>query len=39
MTSQAETGKNTKKKLPYARELSTDKAIYDLCYVQRWKLK
>ena len=31
--------KSAKKKLPHAREIFTDKAIYNLCYVQRWKLK
>ena len=39
MTSQAETEKSTKMKLLYARELSTDEAINELCYIQRWKLK
>ena len=35
MTSQAETEKSTKMKLLYARELSTDEAINELCYIQR----
>ena len=35
MTSQAETEKSTKMKLLYARELSTDEAINELCCIQR----
>jgi len=31
--------KKYEKKLPYGRELCTDKASYDLCYVQKLKLK